>query len=112
MEDTSHPSSCRGLPSWPRLLSAEWASAYLGISKSNFQIRVRQHLLPAPRKIGARVLWDIKRLDEYADALFESQFKHKAPPVHDADNWDDVYLKMPPKNKLTQKRRKTNAKDK
>lgn len=112
MEDKPYSRHCCSPPYWPRLMGAQDAAAYLGLSKTTFVVRVKQHLLPAPRKIGARVLWDIRRLDEFADALFESQLRHKAPPVHDADNWDDVFLKMPPKNKVTPKRRKTNSKAK
>jgi predicted DNA-binding transcriptional regulator AlpA len=57
------------MPSWPRLLSADLAAAYLGISRRNMLERVAQHMLPAPLKIGERTLWDIRALDRFVDAL-------------------------------------------
>jgi hypothetical protein len=63
-------SSAPAIPFWPRLLSAELSAAYLGLSERTFLDRVSKHMLPAGRKIGARLLWHIKILDEYSDALF------------------------------------------
>jgi len=58
------------LPFVPRLLSAELAALYVGISKSNFLARVTTHEIPQPRRLGKRVLWDRHTLDAYIDALF------------------------------------------
>lgn len=63
-------SKSAAIPSWPRLLSSDLAATYLGISRTNFLARVSQHVLPQPRKIGERVLWDRLLLDDFVDALF------------------------------------------
>lgn len=52
------------LPNWPRLMSAEMASQYLGISASMFRA-----LDIGARNIGRRVVWDRVDLDRYADRL-------------------------------------------
>lgn len=94
-------------PYWPRLLNSEEAASYLGISRSNFLQRVKQHILPPPQRLGQRVLWDIKNLDSYVDALFasvhdaqrrEAQAKvAEAEAKAKAENdqfWDDVAKKL------------------
>lgn len=56
------------LPDWPRLLSAELAAAYVGVSLSGFAAQVGR-IWPAPARIGRRTLWDRKDLDEAVDRL-------------------------------------------
>jgi hypothetical protein len=51
-------------PNWPRLLSEADAAAYLSIGATTLRERG-----PEPRRVGARVLWDRKDLDRWADAL-------------------------------------------
>jgi len=58
-------------PPVPRLLSAPMAAAYLSIGMRTFEHRWRAHLLPAPHRIGRRLLWDRKMLDAFVDALSE-----------------------------------------
>lgn len=52
------------LPAWPRLMSEPLAARYLSISPSN----LREHG-PEPKRHGRRVLYDIRDLDRWADAL-------------------------------------------
>lgn len=52
------------LPNWPRLLRRHEAAAYLGIGVSMLD----EHG-PAPKRLGRRVLYDIRDLDRWADAL-------------------------------------------
>jgi hypothetical protein len=52
------------LPDWPRLMGAELAAAYVGISENT----LREHG-PQPKAIGRRRLWDRADLDRWADAL-------------------------------------------
>jgi hypothetical protein len=54
------------LPNWPRLMSEPLAAAYLSISPST----LREHG-PAPKRRGRRVLYDLRDLDRWADALGE-----------------------------------------
>jgi hypothetical protein len=51
-------------PYWPRMMSEILAARYLGISPTF----LRQHG-PAPKRLGRRVLHDIRTLDSWADAL-------------------------------------------
>lgn len=52
------------MPNWPRLLSRVEAARYLGISPTFLD----EHG-PKPKRLGRRVLFDIKDLDRWADAL-------------------------------------------
>lgn len=68
MEPVLHPSEHQlqraTLPNWPRLMGAEVAASYLGISTSMFRtLDIRC------RNIGRRVVWDRVDLDRYADML-------------------------------------------
>lgn len=60
-----HRAARTRLPDWPRLMSAELAAAYVGISETTFR-----ELAPVTAKaIGRRRLFDRKDLDRWADAL-------------------------------------------
>ncbi|MBX9816161.1 MAG: helix-turn-helix domain-containing protein [Sphingomonas sp.] len=61
MEQITRPAPVRP---WGRLLSVVDAAAYLGISASS----LREHG-PEPKRLGARVLYDIRDLDRWADRL-------------------------------------------
>lgn len=52
------------LPDWPRLMGERDAAAYLSIGTTTLRERG-----PAPKKIGARTIWDRRDLDRWADAL-------------------------------------------
>lgn len=54
-----------------------YAAAFLGLSPRTFEKLWRGYLLPQPYRIGRRLLWDIKVLEGYVDAL--SGFKEHAP---------------------------------
>lgn len=73
----------QALPFVPRLLSADLAAVYIGLSKTNFLDRVRTFELPQPQRIGARVLWDRHALDKYADALFGVEQSEDEPEAFD-----------------------------
>lgn len=53
------------LPFWPRLLSAEQAAQYCGVSRAHFTA----HCPVRVTRIGDRKLYDIKALDEWVDKL-------------------------------------------
>lgn len=67
----------------PRLLSQKLAAAYLGLSDRAFETYWRQGIIPKPHRLGRRVLWDRKRLDQYVDEL--SQLRHDG--VHGNIGW-------------------------
>lgn len=56
------------LPNWPRLMPADLACRYVGWSRNGFLRRVGK-TWPEPVRLGGKVLWDIKALDEVVDRL-------------------------------------------
>ncbi len=54
------------LPHWPRLLSADLAAAYVGVSPNTFRRAVGSRW-PQPIYIGNRTLWDRIALDAAVD---------------------------------------------
>jgi hypothetical protein len=63
------------LPDWPRGLSLEQASAYVGVSGGTF----RRHVKIAPREIGGRLVWDRHQLDAWFD-FTGTQTEHALSP--------------------------------
>jgi len=49
----------------PRMLSADQAAAYCGVSRPHFDTHIRPHLRAVD--IGRRVLFDLRRIDEFLD---------------------------------------------
>ena len=76
MGDSTRPDPAEALakagqfayPDWPRLMTAELACRYLGWSRNGFLARVGTTWLE-PVRLGAKVLWDRKGLDEAVDRL-------------------------------------------
>lgn len=66
----------------PRLLNEETAAGYLGISKTSFRARWQKGTLPQPHRDGRRLLWDIRLLDRYVDALSGISAS--------SNSWDDL----------------------
>ncbi|CAB4124714.1 hypothetical protein UFOVP55_22 [uncultured Caudovirales phage] len=55
------------MPGWPRMLSVELASAYVGLSPNAFRQAVQEGIWPHPTNIGRRLLWDKSGLDHIQD---------------------------------------------
>lgn len=53
----------------PRGLSRVEAAAYIGLSTSKFDELVESGVMPRPKAVGTRKLWDRHRLDEAFDNL-------------------------------------------
>lgn len=53
----------------PRGLCREAAAEYIGVSPSTFDQLVKDGLMPTPKRIGRRVVWDRCRVDEMFSAL-------------------------------------------
>ena len=68
----------------PRGLCRELAAAYIGVGGSKFDEMVREGLMPKPRVIGSRRLWDRPELD-----IAFSNLPH-ADEGGGANPWDDV----------------------
>ena len=52
-----------------RGLNREEAAIYVGVSAAKFDELVKTGRMPAPRRIDARNIWDIRELDRYFDEL-------------------------------------------
>ncbi len=54
----------------PRGLSREQSAAYIGVS--TFDKLMAENLMPGPKRLRNRTVWDRKRLDECFEALDDS----------------------------------------
>jgi predicted DNA-binding transcriptional regulator AlpA len=52
----------------PRALSRLDAAARFAISPSLFDRMVREGIMPAPKRLGGRKVWDVRALDDAFDA--------------------------------------------
>jgi hypothetical protein len=68
----------RSLP--PRGLCREEAARYIGLSPTSFDKLVAEKLMPAPKKLLSRSIWDRRELDLAFDAV-------QSKPVEYTD-WD------------------------
>jgi predicted DNA-binding transcriptional regulator AlpA len=48
----------------PRGFNRAQAAAYIGVSENTFDTLVEQGLMPQPRKVLGRVIWDLLELDD------------------------------------------------
>lgn len=60
-----------GVP--PRGFSREQAAAYVGVSPAKFDGMVGEGIMPQPKLIGSRTIWDRCLIDQAFDALPERQ---------------------------------------
>lgn len=72
-------------PPFRRMLSRAEAAAYSGISPTTFDRMIADRLMPGPKRVYGRVLWDVRALDAAIDAL----------PDDDANDgeineWDEI----------------------
>lgn len=72
------------LPNWPRLLRADLASAYVGMSKSAFLDAVKKGRWPEPIRQGKITAWDRETLDKWVDDLREDK------PAATEEEWENV----------------------
>jgi len=58
------------LPDWPRILRAELAAAYCGVSEGTFRTMVKDGIYPNPvlRRQGV-VAWDREQIDKSIDRM-------------------------------------------
>ncbi|SHF04090.1 hypothetical protein SAMN02745157_1498 [Kaistia soli DSM 19436] len=53
----------------PRGLNRAEAAAYVGVSPTLFDEMVKDGRMPGPKRVNARTIWDLRRLDQCFDAL-------------------------------------------
>jgi len=68
----------------PRGLCRELAAAYIGVGKSKFDEMVKEGLMPKPRVIGSRRLWDRPEIDTAFSSLPHVDESVPSNP------WDDI----------------------
>jgi len=61
------------LPFAPKGLSRLEAARYVGVSTTTFDEMVRERLMPRPKAVGTRVLWDRAQIDLFFEALPERE---------------------------------------
>lgn len=71
----------------PRGLSRQQAAEYVGVSPSHFDKLIRDRLMPPPKRLGGRVIWDRKQLDGALDAL-DADSAWPDDEIIDANSWD------------------------
>jgi hypothetical protein len=72
---------CKSAPiSVPRGLNRQAAAEYIGVGTTLFDAMVRDGRMPAPFRVGARVIWDRRKLDDAFDALSDQD--------EDRNPWD------------------------
>jgi predicted DNA-binding transcriptional regulator AlpA len=73
----------------PRLVSRADAAHYVGISATLFYGLVSQGLMPFPKAVGSRRLWDVLELDKAIDELAVADLPAHTPCS--VDPYDDVH---------------------
>jgi predicted DNA-binding transcriptional regulator AlpA len=53
----------------PRGLERALAASYIGVSASLFDVMVSDGRMPQARKVGTRLIWDVRELDAAFDDL-------------------------------------------
>ncbi|WP_458757844.1 helix-turn-helix transcriptional regulator [Afipia sp. TerB] len=74
----------------PRGLSRLQAAEYIGVSPSHFDKLIRDHVMPPQKRLGGRVVWDRKQLDEALDAL-DAESAWSDDTAADANSWDQSF---------------------
>ncbi len=68
-----------------RMLSRAEAAAYTGVSPSTFDRMIADRLMPGPKRIYGRVLWDVRALDTAIDAIPSGEMDDG-----EVNDWDEV----------------------
>lgn len=75
-------------PPTRRGLHREEAAAYVGVSPNTFDRMVADGLMPKPRPVYGRRVWDVRALDRAFDALPGDD--DSAQGSEDGNAWDEV----------------------
>jgi excisionase family DNA binding protein len=71
----------------PRGLSRKQAAEYIGVSPSHFDKLLHDGVMPPPKRLGGRVVWDRHQLDRAFNALDADSSWHDDDAT-DANSWD------------------------
>jgi len=78
-DQTRHVTRVRVHPLPPRGLCRVQAAAYIGVSPTTFDGMIADGIMPKPKRVRSRVIWDLKKLDAAFEAL---------PGDEEANPWD------------------------
>jgi hypothetical protein len=81
-------SAAKGYVISPRLVARADAAHYVGVGTTLFDELVRQGMMPRPKAIGTRRLWDLRELDKAIDELPEAGTSVQDEKSH--SEWDAV----------------------
>jgi predicted DNA-binding transcriptional regulator AlpA len=84
-----HPAPTRFPVIQPRLVSRGEAAAYCRIGATTFDGLVQRELMPRPKAIGKRRVWDLRQIDIAIDELPEAELPSQT--IRAADPYDDVH---------------------
>lgn len=70
----------------PRGLSRKQAAEYLGVSPSHLDKLVNDRIIPPAKRLGGRVVWDLRQLDKAFDALDSDVWRND--DATDRNGWD------------------------
>lgn len=68
-----------------RMLSRAEAAAYSGVPPTTFYRMIADRLMPGPKRIYGRVLWDVRALDAAIDLILGCEADDG-----EANDWDTV----------------------
>ena len=77
-------------PPCVRLLSRVQAAALCGVSPNTFDRMVGESIMPGPKRVFGRVLWDLVALNAAIDALFGDGDQSTDQDTADDGGWDEV----------------------
>ena len=72
-------------PPFRRMLSRAEAAAHTGVSPSTLDRMITDKLMPGPKRIYGRVLWDVRALDAAIDAIPGGEMDDC-----EVNEWDEV----------------------
>lgn len=72
-------------PPFRRMLNRAEAAAYSGVAPSTFDRMITDRLMPGPKRIYGRVLWDVRALDAAIDAIPGGEMDDG-----EVNDWDEV----------------------
>jgi predicted DNA-binding transcriptional regulator AlpA len=78
-----HPAQTRFPVIQPRLISRRDAAEYLGIGTTTFDGLVQRELMPRPKTIGRRRVWDLQQIDRAIDELPEVDIQNQTVAPYD-----------------------------
>lgn len=89
------------LPHWPRGLSRTLAASYVGVSPTTFDRMIKDGLMPRPKAVYGRRLWDVRAVDIAFDLLDGGHRRDDAGQViYELSNEPSLEIRQEKKRKI------------